>query len=274
MRCNTLLFLVFAAVSAPSLAAPLNFADDSLVARDALFAGVEARELANFAVRDYDDEDASGSMALPPGTIMRGPTQSVPSTVPGSKLPFPFVYKTPVFRLPNIASAPPLQTRELHELLLRAMDEDESGAGLFGGGSNNRRDLDGMYELLARAAEEDDESGAGIFGTIARIGGHLFSSLLGGGGSQPQQQPARRDLDAVYELLARAIEDDESGAFLNLPYYNKELALNVLKDIRGAGSSPQVSRRDVDNAIYELLARAADDDESGAGLLDFLRNIF
>lgn len=141
-------------------------------------------------------------------------------------------------------------------------------------GTNARRELEGAYTLLARAVEDDDESGAGIFNIIKTVGGALIKGIgaLTGGSSNQQQQ--RREYDTVFELLARAAEDDdESGAgIFNIVKNVGSLIFHGISALTGSNNQQQ-QRRDYD-AVYELLARAAeDDDESGAGLFSIFKTV-
>lgn len=187
--------------------------------------------------------------------------------------------KIPIFQ-------PTVQGRELHELLLRAMNDDESGAGIWGdlwkigthvltsiiGNSQpqpqqpqpqpqqqtqqdpqqqqvqQRRDLDAMYELLSRAI--DDESGAGFWTNAFQFGTKILAPLLLGN-NQPQPQP---------QPLPAPPAPVQPSPQLQPPTQQSQDQLSQQQ----TQQQTQQQRRDID-IMYELLARAADD-ESGASI--------
>lgn len=177
----------------------------------------------------------------------------------------------------------------MREIVARAAEADESGASiwstlfkaaptiingissLFGGDNNNqqqKRELENfvMRELFERAAEAD-QSGASLWSGIIKaiptvVNG--ISSLFGGNNNN------KRDVEDLImrELVVRAAEADESGASIwSTLFKAAPTIINGISSLFGGDNNNQQQKRELESLVMrELLARAAEADESGASI--------
>ena len=192
----------------------------------------------------------------------------------------------------------------LREFVTRAADADQSGASifgtiakaipsvveglgsLFGGGNNNKREVEDIVMRAVFEAREpilsagiskvpintpthvfvrdDAQSGASIFGTIAKAIPSVvegLGSLFGGDNNN------KREMEVLLtrHLLAARAEADQSGASIF-----GTIAKAIPSVVEGLGSlfgGDNNNKRDIEHLVLrEFIARAADADQSGASI--------